>query len=118
MDINSLFPSNYLKAADLKGAARQVTIESVAVEDMGQGEKKPVLKFAGVPTGLVLNKTNAQMIAAHFGTETTSWTGKQIELYPDKVPFQGRIVDAIRVRATPPPAVQPQAATPADDINW
>jgi len=104
MDIFTQFPSNYLKAADLNGSTRRVVIESLAVEELGQGEKKPVVKFVGMPTGLVLNKTNARMIAATFGAETTLWPGKELELYSEKVSFQGRIVDSIRVRAVPPPA--------------
>ena len=122
MDINNSFPSNYQKAADLKGQARQVVIADVAPEDMGSGETKPVARFNGLDRGLVLNKTNSMMVASHFGSETNTWIGKTIELYPDKVPFQGQIVDAIRVRVPVPPA-QPAAtpaqpvAPPADDLN-
>lgn len=98
MDINSLFPSNFLKAADLEGQARRVTIASCAPELLGQGETKPVLRFAGIPRGLVLNRTNAAVLAAAFGTETTQWAGQPVELYPDVTMFQGRATPCIRVR--------------------
>lgn len=98
MDINSLFPSNFLKAADLEGQARRVTIASCAPELLGQGETKPVLRFAGIPRGLVLNRTNAAVLAAAFGTETTAWAGQPVELYPDMTMFQGRATPCIRVR--------------------
>ena len=57
-----------------------------------------VLKFQGETKGLVLNKTNASMIAHDYGREIDDWVGKTIECYKDAVPYQGRIVDAIRVR--------------------
>lgn len=120
MDINALFPSNYLKAADLQGQARRVTIAACAPEPLGQGEVKPALSFREVPKKLILNKTNGMLIAASYGTETTAWTGRELELFPDTVMFQGQVVPAIRVRvpigaavpfaAAPPPPAAPMAA--------
>lgn len=116
MDISALFQSNYLKASDLQGQARRVIIESCTPETLGQAnEIKPVLRFRGVPRGLVLNKTNAQLLAASFGTETDRWIGQAVELYPENVIYQGRVTAGIRVRAalvaqTPAPAT----ATAAD----
>lgn len=112
MDINSLFPSNYLKAADLQGQPRRVTIASCQPEQLGQGEIKPILKFAGVPKGLVLNKTNSMMLAAAFGPETTAWTGREIELVSEMVMFQGRAMPGIRVRIAATVAPAPVAADP------
>ena len=116
MNINDVFPSNYIKASDLQGQARLLTISAIALEQLGTGESKPVLQFAGHDKGLVLNKTNASILAASFSPETDGWIGKQIELYPDKVSFQGRIVDAVRVRVPVPAAAapaQPATAQPA-----
>ncbi|WP_201244010.1 hypothetical protein [Halochromatium salexigens] len=110
MDINSLFPSNYLKAADLQGQVRRVTIEACQPEQLGQGEIKPALQFRGVPKKLILNKTNGLLIAASFGTETTAWAGREIELYPENVMFQGQVVPAIRVRVPIGAAQAPAAA--------
>ena len=129
MDILQSFPSKYLKAIDLQGAARRVTIATVAIEEIAPGEQKPVVHFEGIQQGLVLNKTNAMLMASLFGAETTGWTGKAVELYAEPVPFQGRIVDAVRVRAVPPPTAQPAAApeqsaesavteTPSTTIEW
>ena len=107
MDINSLFPSSFLKAADLQGQPRRVVIESCAPEQIDANEPpKPVLRFKGVDRGLVLNRTNAAVLAAGLGTETTGWTGHEIELFSMPVSYQGRMVDGIRVRvisnAAPP----------------
>ena len=111
MDINSAFPSTYLKAADLQGRRVAVIISEVVLEDIG-GDHKPVVYFSGKDKGLVLNKTNAQMIVEIAGgvSETDKWQGIKICLYPTKTDFQGKRVDAIRVdypgdatRPTPPP---------------
>ena len=97
MNINGAFPSTYLKAADLQGRRVTVAINTVKMEDIG-GDHKPVVSFAGKDKGLVLNKTNANMIAEIAGTdETDDWKGVRIVLYPTKTDFQGKRVDAIRV---------------------
>src|SRR3990167_11326452 len=95
MDITSAFPGNYLKAADLKGRQVPVSIERVEMEDVG-GDHKPVVYFQGAERGLVLNKTNANIIADMYGQETDQWAGKRIVLYPARVEFQGKLGDAIR----------------------
>jgi len=102
MNIKDAFPSNYLKSADLGGRAVRVTIDTCTMEDVGDGEK-PVLFFQGKQKGIVLNKTNASMVAELYGDETSGWAGKVVELYPDKTQYQGRIVDCIRLRGVAPP---------------
>lgn len=97
MNISSAFPSTYLKAADLQGKRVTVTIDKVVMEDIG-GEHKPILKFQGKDRGVVLNRTNANMIAEITGSEETGdWQGARIVLYPTKTDFQGKRVDCIRV---------------------
>lgn len=114
MDIDSAFPGSYLKAADILGKQVRVTIDHVEVEDVGGGDHKPVAYFQGKERGLVLNKTNANIIKDMYGRETGQWIGKPIILYTAKVEFSGRLVDAIRVQhpgmAQP---YQPQSAPPA-----
>ena len=119
MDINSQFPSNFYKAGDLAGQARLVTMQGCMPEEIGNNEMKPVLRFVGEQKGLVLNKTNAQIIASFLGAETNAWIGQQIELYPTQVSFQGRVVDAIRVRQPVQPAapVQQPVAQPTAPVQ-
>lgn len=113
MKISAAFPSNYLKAADLQDRAVRVVMERVAMEDIGS-DHKPVLYFEGKEKGLVLNKTNANNIAAAYGDDTNDWAGREIELFPTIVDFQGRSVDAIRVRAPRQSAAAPaRPASPA-----
>ena len=80
-------------------------IEEVKLEKI-RDEAKPVCYFEGMQKGLVLNKTNSMMIAAIAGTpDTDRWPKTEVTLYPTKVPFEGRIVDSIRVDAKLPKAV-------------
>lgn len=129
-NIHDAFPSNYLKASDLKGGQPVVTIDRVEFEAVGrQKEMKPILYFAGKEKGVVLNKTNANNIANLVGsTETDDWKGCQIRLYSTHVEFQGESVEAIRVKAAgkavtrqtapPPPPPDPAPEINDDDIPF
>ena len=98
--VSDTFQSNFLKAVDLKNRTIKVKIDKVVFEEIGQNkDKKPVMYFAKVQKGLVLNKTNATQIAATHGDQMESWSGREIELFSMMVPFQGQNVAAIRVRA-------------------
>ncbi len=115
MNINGAFPSNYLKAADLQGRRVAISISHVAIEDIGD-DHKPVLYFIGKEKGMVLNKTNANMITEITGTdETDHWKGKAIVLYVAKVDFQGKRVDGIRVDY-PANGSQPAAPPPPPPV--
>jgi len=115
MRISEAFPSQYLKAADLQKRTIRVVIDRVTTEDIGS-DNKPVLYFQGEEKGLVLNKTNSNNIAYLFGDETDDWTGRDIELFPTIVDFQGRPVEAIRVRpVSNGPPTRKATATPVND---
>jgi len=105
VNINQAFPSNFLKAADLAGKKVTLRVDSVVMEDIGDGEK-PVMHFMGKDKGLVLNKTNAGTISSAYGPDTDNWYGKEVKLYPTKVSYQGQMVDAIRVEIPVPEAVE------------
>ena len=98
--VSDAFPSNYLKAADLNKRTIKLKIDKVVFEEIGQDkDKKPILLFVDVKKGLVLNKANATTIGSIHGQELEGWTGKEIELFEQMVPFQGQNVAAIRVCA-------------------
>lgn len=105
--VSSAFPSNYLKAADLQGRTIRVTMDSVNVEKVGQ-DQRLVLYFKGKEKGLVLNKTNANNIASVYGDDTDNWMGQPLDLFPTLVDYQGKSVDAIRVRAPARQVRQPE----------
>jgi len=135
VNINSAFPSDYLRATDIPAGRRvTVTIQGVSIVKIGD-DQRPVVHFHGKQKGLVLNKTNANMIIEIAKSdETDDWIGMSFCLYSTKVDFQGRRVDALRIdypaghangqqRAVPrmppapPPALPPEAYDPDPDDN-
>lgn len=124
MNINTAFPSKYLKADVDVTDDLLVTIKSVKMESIGQGAKselKPVVYFNEADKGLVLNKTNAKMIGKIAKSDDTDdWRGVKIRLIATEVEFQGDIVMGIRVReakrsAKPAPDDAGTVDAPSDD---
>lgn len=115
-NINSLFPTKYVKAADLQGQDLTLQIAGLSIEKMEDGSMEPVVKFANHNQGLVLNKTNALTIAEMYGEDYDRWGGRPITLYPTQCDFAGKRVDCIRIRpnmpqqgqGTLPPSQYPQ----------
>jgi len=99
-NIETLFPSRWLKASDLQGKEPVVTVKTVKYEPVGQKqEMKAVVYFERVAKGLVLNKTNANRITQIAGSGVTEeWAGVQIKLFATMVEFQGEPTEAIRIR--------------------
>lgn len=133
MNINEAFPSKYLKASDLQGGQPTVTISHVTVEEVGETDRKPVIYFVGKEKGIVLNKTNATNIGDAYGPDTDEWTGKKVTLFTAWVDFNGRSVEAIRIRRAdearggapspqftsgPPPSDPSDPGVSADDIPF
>lgn len=99
MKIGTAFPSKYLKASDLNDKPWVLTMDRLEIEGVGASkDQRPIVYFLKTEKGLVLNKTNSNIIARLYGEETDQWMGNQIELYPTMVDFQGDQVEAIRVR--------------------
>ena len=117
-NIDSLFPSNYLKASDFP-VPRVLIMQSLAMADMAEGkQQKPVITFVGEPLGWVLNKTNAATIKKAYGSHFPDWIGKPVQLFSMQVQGPNGIVDGIRCLIPAPaepvvpvqPAVAPVAA--------
>lgn len=114
--INSLFPSQYVAAADLQQQDVNVQIQTLKFEKVGSDqEERPVLFFNGMGKGMVMNKTNARRIAKLYGSEVESWFGKWITLYESETDFAGETVPCIRVRERVPGTSL--TAAPAVAIN-
>ena len=116
MDIRNAFPSKYVTAGDLQGQEVPVTCDRVCLEtvqsDSGRSDELPVLYFQGMGKGLVLNKTNANVIASLYGNETERWQGQPITLYATETEFAGRVVPCVRVRSVPPSIPQASPVVP------
>ena len=119
MRISQTFAGSYLKAADIP-QPKLLTIEAVILAKMPEGDEKPVVNFVGSDQSLVLNKTNATILADMYGDETAAWHGRQVELYATTTSFGGRMVPCVRVRApqhpaptAPQPPAMPQPPVPS-----
>jgi hypothetical protein len=108
---SELFPSKWIKCADLQGRRVVVTIDHLEKEDLGDGEK-PVVYFEGKQKGWVLNRTNTEAIGELLGDETDDWHGGRIALVPSKTMYQGKRVDCIRVEPAPHSPAQPKPQRP------
>jgi hypothetical protein len=105
MDIRKCFPSKYLEAADLNGEVHTLTIVRLTIEEVGtKKEQRPAVWFQGVQKAMVLNKTNANTIAALYGFETEGWINKSIAIFPSETEFGGKMVSCIRVKSDLPAA--------------
>ena len=110
MLVSSMFPSTYLKATDLVESDHPepvLQIKDCAMEEMPafegkEPETRPVIGFTNSDKRMVLNQTNASMIAFLHGEETDAWQGKLIQLHTQPVAFKGVVNPAIRVKDTVP----------------
>jgi len=74
----------------------ELTIKDVELREIN-GKQKLVLRFFETEHMLVLNRTNAIILAENFGEDTDNWMGRQLKLKQVKRVFQGKLVDAIEV---------------------
>lgn len=96
----------HLYAFDLDGRDVTATIEKVfsgeVMGEKGRKSKKPMIKFVGKEKKLAVNKTNGKTIASMYGTDTETWVGQQITMYPTTTEFGGETVECIRIRPQRP----------------
>lgn len=119
MNVNDFYQTEgkWLKANELrnkegKPIKAKLFIRSVEVVEFKDNTKKIGLLFEGKAKGLVLNKTNATVIAEQHGQDMDKWIGKEIIIYPTMVDFSGERVESIRVEQHIP------QASPEDDIPF
>ena len=102
MKRDEVFPSKYLKAADLNGKPVTVTIKSAPYEPFknpeGKEQSKTVLYFVGGKKALPLNIVNWDSVAEICGDDTDAWPGHQLELYPTVTQMGAKTVPCIRIR--------------------
>jgi hypothetical protein len=128
MNVNDLFPSRFLKAHDLAGKPYTLTIRAVSLEDVGHGgeaESKLAIAFEKATKMMLLNRTNAMIIASLYGPETDQWIGKAVTVYAARVKAFGAWHDALRIKEQIPARhITPERMTeamqeqpPIDDEN-
>jgi len=120
MHISALKESKFLKRADV-GEGVLVTIRNLTQENVGKEgqdeDMKWAMHFTELEKPLILNSTNAQIIAQILKSEETDdWTGRQVVLYDDpSVSYGGKLVGGIRVRAPRGQAARAAASRPVDE---
>jgi hypothetical protein len=109
-DFDDLYGPKYYGTSDLHGETPRRKIGKVDVAELkdkdGSTKRKFLVYFEGVEKPLVLNKTNAQKLAAAFGKDRTKWIGVVVELYAE---MTGLGIEGIRLRPLKP--------TGASDLN-
>ena len=105
MRVLDMFPSKYLKAADLGERPQDVTITRVEVGTVGEGDDehdRPIVYFDELDKGLCLNVTNAKRIVKLYGEDDKGWKGQRITIYPSECDYKGDTVPCIRVKPNAP----------------
>lgn len=104
MDFDLLYPSRFVKAADLGGKDVTKTIRAVKVEELGEGDQKKgkvVVTFDDSKKQWVMPRTCGEALKLMFGRETNAWIGKRVTLFSKMVDSFGDEVPAVRVRGSP-----------------
>jgi hypothetical protein len=108
MKISESFPARFFKTDDVPSEV-EVTITECKKEDVtgsnDPADKKPVLYFSDKKRGLVLNRTNAGILAEAFGDESDNWQGQRVTLYPTTTLYMGKNVPCVRIRVSKSSAV-------------
>lgn len=111
MNVNEMFPSNYLSKEDFP-EPRTLVMTKITRDEVWRknGKQQAIILHFQNSKPLVLNKTNAVILARVYGPDATSWFGKPIGVYHDPNVLLGRErVGGIRLRV---PA-QAQTGTPS-----
>jgi len=106
MDFDQLYPKRFMKAGEFNGRPVTLTIASVKLEELGEGNEKKgkaVVAFKGTKKEWVANVTNGTCLKAMFGRKVDDWIGKRVTLYPVEMPdpFTGELILGIRVKGSP-----------------
>lgn len=109
-DISEVYQSNsdFLKAEDIGANFWTVTVNKVDMKSFDDGSRKLLVMFQELDKGLVLNKTNADTLGDLYGRNTDGWVNRQIMLMTMPVDYQGKKVQAIRLRAPAQQQAMPQ----------
>jgi len=101
MRTDTIFPSKYYRAASLTKPVKAV-IDRLEMQEMANGDEKPVLILEGDGPDVVLNKTNLRAIEAVLGNESNDWSGHEVEISAATVQFQGKPTPGICVTVPNP----------------
>jgi hypothetical protein len=110
MNYEAMFPSRFLKAADLQGKDQTVKIGGIKLEKMPDGKVKGIVTFEGTDKEWLLNRSNAEALKLMWGVETNEWLHKRVTLCTRQIDAFGKSVPAIRVKGSQD-ITEPKSAT-------
>lgn len=115
--LQNLVPANsrFLSKADVGEDGLILTIADVDIEQVkqdGESVDKRVLYFNEDAKPMILNQTNAKLLAVATGAKTVKDTlGKKIVVFFDPtIAFGSQIVGGLRIKKVPAPASAPRPA--------
>src|SRR5262245_8877140 len=124
---SELFPSEFYNSGDVKSGAILLTISDVRIEPVGNGtnSSNKCVAYFQEPNSkkLVVTPTKFDAIAMIAKSDDTeNWRGVQIVLELGKANYQGKLVDAISIRAPRRPnklaaPAAPIARPPATEVD-
>jgi hypothetical protein len=123
-DFDDMYGSQHLAATDVKKPTT-TEIEQVAKDDFAKpGERKKeraVLHFRGIKKPMIVNKTNALILAAAFGKDIDDWVGQRVVIRPERTTYGGKPTMGLRIypadsEEAPAPNA-PKKGTRFDDMN-
>lgn len=97
-NIEELYPptdAKYFRAEEIS-MPLSLKISKVEVQKL-KDDQKLVLHFENETKQMVVNATNARDLAAKFGKDYSTWTGKTIVIGSVPVNFAGKQVKGIRI---------------------
>jgi hypothetical protein len=124
--VSDIYAGDFITAAELPRGQRVVAViigatSEVVGQDSNAGQKV-ILSLQSRdgrnwPRRVILNKTNATVLAATFGDNTDGWLRRAIEIWQEMVSFQGRIVPGMRMAPAVPAAAaaEPRPQRPTED---
>jgi hypothetical protein len=134
-DLDDLYGSKYLGAADLGDKKIRTRIAKVRKENLQQQGKEPrakfVIYFTTLDKPMVLNATNKNVLVEKLGRDPAKWSNAEVGLYTELTQYAGKPVKGLRIRVlsaakaaakptpiakpTAKPAPKPAEAMPLDD---
>ena len=114
MDMSQYSGGAFLKIGDVKvNGPLRVVIDDIQLGKYG----KPDVSFTD-GSKLSLNVTNNKALCNAYGTESSGWVGKEIELSLGEVEFQGEPQETILVKPISPPIEKkPPKRKPGGDMQ-
>jgi hypothetical protein len=114
MDMSQYSGGAFLKIGDVKvNGPLRVVIDDIQLGKYG----RPDVSFTD-GSKLSLNVTNNKALCNAYGTESSGWVGKEIELSLGEVEFQGEPQESILVKPISPPIEnKPPKRKPGGDME-